>query len=111
MSNTFHVEIGTAAGEPLANAHGDVEVISYVAKRAALTLDNAPAADEFTVKLTQTDRIGGSQVGDGPIVNITANGEVATMVLKKRLTQLRKWARPEVQPVAAGQEQSQYETV
>ena len=111
MSNTSHIEIGTAAGEALADAHGAANVISYVAKDAAEIMDNAPAADEFTVKLTQTDRIGGNQVGDGPIVNITANGEVATMVLKKRLTQLRKWARPEVQPVAAGQEQPQYETV
>ena len=110
MSNTYHVGIETAAGEALADAFGDVNVISYVAKRAALILDNAPAAAEFTVKLIATDGIGGAQVGDGPIVNITANGEVATMVLNKRLTQLRKWARTDAQPAAADAER-QYETV
>ena len=106
--STFHVGIEAVNGEALADAFGDVQVISYVAKCATVILDNAPAAQEYTIKLIRTDGIGGGQVGEGPIVNITANGEVAAMVLNKRLAQLRKWARTEP---AAEQPAQEYATV
>lgn len=83
---TYHIGIEDADGEAYADAHGSLGVISYVSKEVAKEVEADSSL--ITVKLTETDGIRGE--AKRTVLAITADGETAAVMLKRRITAERK---------------------
>ena len=85
----YHLDVTDASdgGEVIANAYGNIAVVSYVARDAEKKVRelNDGAA---SVTLVEVQKIGGEPLRT--IVTLTADAETVALVLKKRLSSERK---------------------
>lgn len=90
----YHIEIlqpndGFEPDVHFAHAFGDLDTISYVAKKASAAIADVPG--NIVLTLNEVDRIGGQAIRE--VVSVTANAKVVATVLKGELTSERKAAK------------------
>lgn len=96
--NTYYIFIRDEKnGVPIADAHGELDVIQYVARKAKDAMDRDAT---YSVDLSATDGIG--QDSGAPVLTLTADGDVLAMVLTKKLRNLARAAREQEEPQDAG---------
>lgn len=91
---TYHIEIvqqndGFSPNTHYAHAFGDLDTISYVAKKAGAAIEDVQG--NLTLVLNEVDSIGGQSIRE--VVQVTANAKVVATVLKGELTSERKAAK------------------
>jgi len=83
MSNTYRLNIGDVKNNvALIATDGDLDAIAYHIRKADLAVDG-----EYNVLFRETDGINMNQIR--VISELTADGEVVSLVLKKKLKQER----------------------
>lgn len=70
-------------GEALAQAYGDIETIAYHARKLSLGDEK-----EYRIEVTKHEQIGGEPTGS--LVSLTADGEIVSLMLRKKLAAERK---------------------
>ena len=100
MTN-YHIEIESVPssgtpGKKIASAFGDLEIVSYIGRKAVKELDGKTGT--FSLTLNRVDGIGGNVVSE--VVSLTAGAKVVTTVLKTELTSERKNGRAEAPATA-----------
>jgi len=68
----------------LADAFGDIETVAYVARKVDFS-----GATEYRVSLLSVPAIGSTD-GASKVLDLTADGEVSALMLKKKITAARK---------------------
>lgn len=86
MTTTYHLDITTGtSNDSIANAYGDLDIVAYVARKAVKNLDSA---GQSSVTLVEVEGIGGNDVAT--IVSLTADPGTVELVLRKRISELKK---------------------
>jgi hypothetical protein len=80
---TYQITVSSKDGELLAQAYGDVETMAYHAKKVGFAKDV-----DYTASITEHDKIGSEATRS--IVSITADGELVSLWVKRKLTGERK---------------------
>ena len=83
MNKTYALLISDA-NETLARVDGDIDVIAYVARK--VNLDDART---YSVEFTETEGIG-TDVDSRDVLKVTADGELVSLLLGKRIRSERK---------------------
>lgn len=87
MSKTYALRVADQS-ETLALTEGSIDVITFVVRK--LTLDDS---NTYTVELTETEGIG-TDVDSRDVLRVTADGELVSLLLGKRLRTERKADKP-----------------
>jgi hypothetical protein len=98
MSNTgsstvYHIDVQDQDSTAIANAYGSLKVITLVAKEAA---EEITGAGPYTVTLVEVERIAGDV--KRAVLSLTADGDIVTTVLKRRLASERKNGAEHAEP-------------
>jgi hypothetical protein len=93
MTTIYHIDIESVSGDEisdgnrsLASAFGDLDTISYIAKKAVKEIEGADGS--FSLTLDEVNGFGGTAVRK--VVALTADADVVVTVLKGKLTSERK---------------------
>lgn len=97
MSKTYALLIAST-DKTLARVDGDIDVIAYVARK--VNLDDAKT---YSVEFTETEGIG-TDVDNRDVLRVTADGELASLLLGKRIRSERK-ASAEAETAEPAEEQ------
>lgn len=90
MNKTYSLTIEDSQ-DVYARTDGDIDVIAYVARR--VISQDLDEKETYTVAFSETEGIG-SDVDVRDVLRVTADGELISLLLKKRLTAERKANKP-----------------
>jgi hypothetical protein len=96
MTTIYHIDIESVSGDDelsdanrhrqLASAFGDLDTMSYIAKKAVKEIEGADGS--FSLVLDEVNGFGGTTIRK--VVALTADADVVVTVLKGKLTSERK---------------------
>lgn len=79
----LHIESDYTDGDVLAHSFGDLDEISYLAKRRIKELTGS--SDRVSVKLVEVDSFGDAASGKREVTSFTGDADTAAVVLKRKL--------------------------
>lgn len=89
---SYRISIADVDGPKVAHADGDLDTMAYVARKAKGVMLAAKTGAEFAVAVHEVDTLGGTTTRT--VAAVTADAEVASYVLTKRLAAERKLSAP-----------------